>query len=172
MTASYTSPTTPGLSVNFGQYLVELVCLNMEPNLGPRFWKDPKYWGKKFGREMHGFSKFSKMYQEDIETPLRQQAIINAVRRVRNQSLLVNNTLERLDRAVQKEYSQLVAQREQMIAQSPVGPDVDPTEFASRNAKIVGAPTTNRLEKVRRIEQRGQEEGEAKVEGAGVGREQ
>ncbi len=36
----YASPTTPGLHIAFRDFIIELVCLNVNPKIGPRFWSD------------------------------------------------------------------------------------------------------------------------------------
>jgi hypothetical protein len=157
MNKPFTSPTTPGLSVSFADYVVELVCLNMEKNLPQRFWRDNKYWGKKYGRERMGFSKFAKLY-DNLDDPTMQRAIINAVKILGNKSLLVEKTLQALDRIARKQYDKLIAEKTS-LAMCCTETKCD-TDYMQANIAITNIDTNHRsrLNRILEIEQSGQKE--------------
>jgi len=157
MDKPFTSPTTPGLSVSLADYVVELVCLNMDRNLPQRFWRDSKYWGKKYSRERMGFSKFAKLY-DNIDDPTMQTAIINAVKILGNKSLLVEKTLLALDRITRKQYDRLMAEKTSLVNDCPETKcDV---EYMRTNMTITNIDTdsNNKLNRILEIEQSGKKE--------------
>lgn len=151
---TYESITTPGLKITFGQLVVELVCLNMDPKLPARFWRDASYWRQKFSREMCGFNKFSKLYA-DIDNPLRQKAIIAAIRQLHNQSLLPAKTLDRLDKLVAIEFDKLQEALFAMQRHAPEPTQFTQDEFLRRNAHLVPERSGGIPEKIAALEQYG-----------------
>ena len=66
--------------VTFRAYVVERVCLNLRPDLGPRFWKDRKYWQPKFVRESVALSRLLEHFDEN--DPVVRRAVIDVARDV------------------------------------------------------------------------------------------
>lgn len=149
MAENYPSPTTPGLEVSFKNLIVELVCLNMESKLPRRFWLNRKYWGPKYGREVRGFQKFSRLH-ENLEDPVMQRAIIEAVRETRCMTLLNEQNLSRLDRCVKRKYAELVTQREKLAAQATAPIPAD--EYMRRNTRLANLGGKSQLQRILEIE--------------------
>ena len=86
----YASPTTPGLHVAFRDYIIELVCLNVNPKIGPRFWSDPGYWAPKYKREIRGMSNLGK--ELNLADTLTQTALVQIIKEYRIKALLAKKT--------------------------------------------------------------------------------
>jgi hypothetical protein len=159
--ATYPSPTTPGMAVPFRSYVVELVCLNMNRCLGPRFWADHGYWAKKYARECRGYAKFAKLHAEKLSEPLYQKAVIAAVHWVQPGTLLTESNLTRLDKQIAVQYESLVQQH--VALASSMGPAVvDHEQYMQRNTKLVNVGEESRFGKIARIEGSGNGQGEGK----------
>ena len=91
----FQSPTTPGLMVTFENYLIELICLNMDNKLEPRFWRDEKYWKKKYGREVRGVFNLKCKF-ESVEDPILRLSIISIIKKMRIKSLCAHKTVDRV----------------------------------------------------------------------------
>lgn len=154
MGTTYPSPTTPGLTIDFKNLVVELVCLNMDAKLPARFWLDRKYWAPKYAREVRGFSKLIRLH-DDVEDPVFQRAAIDALKESRVQTLLNERNLSRLDRLVRKKMEILMAQREQLAAQAPE--TIPAEQYMERNTRLTNLGRSSRISKILEIE-RGQEE--------------
>ena len=157
MSASYPSPTTPGLQVDFRNLVIELICLNMDPKLAPRFWRGKAYWSQKYAREARGFLKFSRLH-DNIDDPLFQRATIAAVKAIGCKTLLNERTLSRLDRRLKKELECLRAKREEMAAVAPAAA-VPAGEYMGRNARITNLNGEGRLRRLLEIENGTKEQG-------------
>lgn len=90
----YVSPTTPGLYITFVAYIIELICLNVNKNIGPRFWSDKKYWGPKFRRELKGV--YNVLKQLGATDALTQTAFVQIIREHNIKSLSYKTTVRRL----------------------------------------------------------------------------
>jgi len=153
---SYKSPTTPALSVTFINYVIELVCLNVNRSLAPRFWKDPKYWGPKYRREIKGMHNLKERLG-NFDDPALRTAIINSVRQLNIKSLSAKKTINRLTKTVQKEHENMIRRREQFAARAQ--PQIqDLAEHAKHNAEFVDVQKQTKLTKLREIEDRGKTE--------------
>lgn len=108
-TFPYASPTTPGLYVTFRSYIIELLCLNVNNRLGPRFWSDTKRWGPKFRREVRGVDNVIK--QLGSEDTLFQTAFVQIVREYNIKSLMYKTTAKRVVKNVLKRKADLEQQR-------------------------------------------------------------
>ena len=144
----YQSPTTPGLYVTLRAYIIELVCLNMERRLAPRFWRG-EYWSKKFAREVRGV----RLLLDEMggaENPVYQKAIFRAIKKTGCQSLMRKTTREKIVRATKKAYGAIMAERKLMADHTPnveVGSD-----YMAKNAKFVNPAGDDKLSKIRGVE--------------------
>lgn len=141
----YASPTTPGLYVALRDYLIELVCLNTNPKIGPRFWSDPKYWGPKYRREVRGVANLGK--ELDLTDTLTQTAVIQVVKNYRIKALIAKKTLSRVVRLTRQRINVLTEQRKS-LAQKPQPVEID----SKRNATFVDTGEKNTLTKIREAE--------------------
>ena len=105
----YASPTTPGLYVTFRSYIIELICLNVNKKIGPRFWSDLKYWGPKFRREVKGVDNVLK----DLGTidTFVQTALVYIIREHNIKSLMYKITVKRVVINVRRKKEDLKKQR-------------------------------------------------------------
>lgn len=137
----YPSPTTPGLKVTFNNYVIELICLNTDKKLCPRFWKFAnKYWQAKYRREIKGVHNLLKSF-ESLEDPLLQRTIIYIVRKLDIRSMLAAKTVNRVTKAVKISYTQALSNRKQMASDTKPHKSVNSAEFVdvgneTRLAKI------------------------------------
>lgn len=149
----YESPTTPGLKIAFNHFIVELICLNMDTKLGPRFWsgRNKKYWGPKYAREISkGLGNLlSKMDDFDLDDPIVRIGLIRAVQLTRVQTLLNKKNINRVGKRFHVEYKKL----RQSHAASSSKPK--PTIDTAANAKFVDPPQQSILRKIREIESSG-----------------
>lgn len=102
----YKSPTTSDLEIEFNHYIIELICLNMNPKLGPRFWSDsePYDWGSKYRREIRGVHNlFQKL--DNIDDPLLRNAIIEIIQQYKIKSLLAKKTVARVVKLVSARFN-------------------------------------------------------------------
>lgn len=96
----YESPTTPGLKINFSNYVCELIFLNRGKPLPPKFWQLPE-WKKQYAFTIRGFFMFAK-FHDHINDPEFQQIVIEAIKETKCASLLKRGHLEALERAISK----------------------------------------------------------------------
>lgn len=144
-TYPYASPTTPGLYVTFRAYIIELICLNMNPKLGPRFWSDRKYWGPKFRREVKGVDNVVK--QLDITNTLIQTALVQIIKNHNIKSLTYKTVAQRVVRSVEKRKADLEEQRIRFgKKQPPQAIDV------KKNSTFVDTEEKSTLGKIREVE--------------------
>ena len=130
----YESPTTPGLMVTFRAYVVERVCLNLRPDLGPRFWKDRKHWQPKFVRESVALSRLLKHFDEN--DPVVRRAVIEIVDERRMRTLMTRNQSRDVKR-VRAKHRELVAQR-QALAAAASEPVRDLEDYVDTSKKTSG----------------------------------
>lgn len=141
----YASPTTPGLYITFRDFIIELVCLNVNPKIGPRFWSDKKYWGPKYGREIRGLSNLGR--ELDLSNTLVKVALINVIKSNYIKALVSKKTVTRVVRMTRKCHQELVDQRESLSKkQHPVMID------SKKNATFVDTGKKNVLAKIRDAE--------------------
>ena len=137
----YPSPTTPGLEVTFSNYVIELICLNMNAKLCPRFWKyGDKYWHNKYRREIKGVSNLLKKF-EFLDNPLLQKTIVLDIK-----SLLIKKTFIKAEKAIRKYYNQALVDNKKLEAQ----PDYQIIS-SNKNAKFVDVSSKTKLGKLREI---------------------
>lgn len=127
----YKSPTTPGLEVTFNNYVIEIVCLNLDPKLIPRFWKNGnKYWQAKYRREIKGVHNLLKNF-ESLEDVVLQRTIVDTVRKLNIQSMLAVKTVSKVVKAVKINYEQELNRRKQMALNTRSHKPVSSSEFVN-----------------------------------------
>jgi len=90
----YMSPTTPGLKVNIINYLIELVCINCNKRIGPRFWTTTQYWKDKYKREIKGVYDLLKELK-DIDS-LKEQCLITCIKKFNVKCLNTKKTRKKI----------------------------------------------------------------------------
>ena len=144
-TYPYASPTTPGLYVTFRAYLIELICLNVNKSIGPRFWSDQKYWGPKFRREVKGIDNV--IQQLGSEDTLFQTAFVQIVREHNIKSLMYKTTVKRVVKNVLQRKADLEQQRVNLQSK-PAPQKID----VKKNATFVDTGEKGVLAKIRETE--------------------
>lgn len=146
----YESPTTPGLYVTLSDFIVELICLNMNPKLGAKFWRDDKYWKTKYVREIsRGIQKLKELLIEfDLEDNIVRISLIRTVKNSNIKSLLVEKTRNVLLKKFKREYYRLLKTYD-----APNNPSIviDP----KTNSTFIDPPKKTILGKLREIEEKG-----------------
>lgn len=142
----YASPTTPGLYVTFRAYIIELICLNVNNKIGPRFWSDKKYWGPKFGREVKGVSNVLKVIKGDKD-PLTQTAFVQVIKEHNIKSLSYKTTVQKVVKYITIIKADLQKRRTKLNAKPPVE-EID----TKKNSTFVDTGDQGILAKVRNIE--------------------
>lgn len=141
----YLSPTTSGLKITFRNYLIELICLNMDSKLCARFWKyGNKYWQAKYRREIKGVHNFLKNF-ESLEDTLLQRTIIDTIRKLDIKSMLAIKTVKRVVKAVKINYELGFNKRKQMAL------NVKPHEPV-RSLEFVDVGNETKLAKIKAIQ--------------------
>lgn len=114
----YASPTTPGLYVTFRDYIIELVCLNVDSKLGPRFWSEQGYWAPKYRREIRGVSNLGKLL--DFTKMLTQTALVQIIKEYRIKALVAKKTVEKINKLTCRRIKDITAQRAVLSDKSPI----------------------------------------------------
>lgn len=141
----YASPSTPGLYVTFRNYIIELVCLNINPKIGPRFWSDPKYWGSKYKREVRGISNLGK--ELDLSDVLTQTALVQIIKEHSIKALVAKKTIIKIVRLTHHRVAQLKNKREILIAK-----ESQPIIDEKKNATFVDTGEKSTLTKIKELE--------------------
>lgn len=140
---THNSPTTPGLKVPFRKYVIELVCLNVNPRIGPRFWQDQKYWGPKYRREIKGIYNL-KLRFGDLDNPILQNCIVGIVRDLRIKSLSATKTIDKLERISRKRYRDKLVELKQLKKRLP-----SKIEYIPSDDDFVDAGDKTKLSKIK-----------------------
>ena len=141
----YLSPTTPGLYVTFRNYVIELVCLNANNKIGPRFWQDTKYWGPKYKREIRGVSNLAK--ELNFDDTLMQNALIQIVNEYNIKALVAKKIMERIVRLTKIRIQKLTEQRKSLIK-----PQNSENIDVKENSRFINTGIKNTLHKIKEIE--------------------
>lgn len=141
----FLSPTTPGLYVTFRAYIIELICLNVNKSIGPRFWSDKKFWGPKFRREVKGVDNVLKILGK--EDPLAQTAFVQIIKQHNIKSLLHKTTIQRVIKYITIRKADLITQRNKFQVEQPQT-EIDP----KKNATFIDTGDKNILAKIREAE--------------------
>lgn len=139
----YASPTTPGLYITFRSYIIELICLNVNNKIGPRFWSDPKYWGPKFRREVKGVDNVLKSIGEEA---IIQTAFVEIIKQHNIKSLLYKTTAQKVIKSVIIRKADLIQQRNKFKTQPPTQID------ERKNSTFVDTGKKGILDKIRKVE--------------------
>lgn len=139
------SPSTPGLYIDFRNYIIELVCLNINPKLGARFWSDPKYWGPKYRREIKGITNLGK--ELDLTDTLTQTALIQIIKEYNIKALVAKKTVAKVVRLTNCRITQLKNQRK-LLAEKQQSIEID----SQKNATFIDSGEKNILAKIREAE--------------------
>lgn len=141
----FASPTTPGLYVALRDFIIELVCLNVNPKIGQRFWSDPKYWGPKYRREIRGVSNLGKKL--DLTDKIIQTALVQIIREYNIKALVAKKTVDRVVKLTNRRVEELRLRRETLVQK------VQPIEIDSRkNSTFIDTKEKGVLSKVREVE--------------------
>lgn len=151
-TQKFRSPTTPGLLITFKNYIIELVCLNLNSKLDPYFWKGAQYWKDKYGREIKGIFNLMKLVNDDSK--IAQTAMINVIKKLNIKSLSAKKTLYKIQNAVVKEKKALILKRQE----EPDGVGVvELKAYMEKNSKFIDVGKQTKLDKLRKLENSGKE---------------
>jgi hypothetical protein len=142
----FLSPTTPGLFVTVPAYIIELVCLNVNPRIGPRFWSDTKYWGPKFRREVRGVANLGK--ELDLTNVSVQTALIQVIKENNIGALIAQKTVAKVVKLTNRRIIQRKEQQELLVKKQPPQITIDSKE----NAIFVDTGERNTLSKIRDVE--------------------
>lgn len=146
----YDSPTTPGLKVSFNDFIVELVCLNMDARLCPRFWcgNNKKYWGPKYGREIsRGISNLLEIMKDfNLNDQITRIGLIRSVQQTRIQTLLNKKNVARIFKRFKMEIKKLNESRTNTTGIP------NPVIDEKANSTFVDPPQKSVLGKIRSIE--------------------
>lgn len=138
----YLSPTTPGLYVTFRDYIIELVCMNVNPKIGPRFWSDTKYWGPKYRREIRGVFNLGK--ELDLSDTVARRALVDIITKHNIKALVATKTIVKVVCLTSRRIEALSAQRLELAEKQ------QPTKIDSqKNATFVDTGAKNTLSKIR-----------------------
>lgn len=141
----FLSPTTPGLYITFRAYIIELICLNINHKLSPRFWSDPKYWGPKFRREVKGIHNIAQ--QLDITDTLTQTALIQIIKEHNIKALVAKKTVAKVVKLTNCRIIQLKNQRKSLTQKQ------QPAQINSqKNAIFVDTGDKTTLAKIKEVE--------------------
>lgn len=141
----FLSPTTPGLYVAIRDYIIELVCLNVNQKIGSRFWSDTKYWGPKYRREIRGVSNLGK--ELDLTDTLTQTALTQIIKEYNIKALVAKKTIARVVRLTCRRLGDLKDQRTMLLQkQQPI--EIDP----KKNATFIDTGKKSTLAKIREID--------------------
>jgi len=141
----FESPTTPGEYVAFRNLIIELVCTNVNPKIGPRFWEDPKYWAPKYKREVRGVANLGK--QIDTTDPIVQRALIDTIVKYRIKALVAKKTVEKVIKLTNRRIKEITTRREASSSR-PAATQVD----VPKNSTFVDTGEDSILAKIKRIE--------------------
>lgn len=141
----YESPTTPGLHVTVRAYIIELICLNIDNKLGPRFWSDTRYWGPKFRRETKGVANICK--QLDLDDKLIQTSLVQIIKERNVKSLTRKTTVNTVAKQTQKRKEELQDQRNNIQKNIPKQ-EID----TKKNSTFIDTGNKSVLAKVREME--------------------
>lgn len=142
---SYLSPTTPGLYITFRAYIIELICLNVNQKIGPRFWSDNKFWGPKFRREVKGVHNVLEILE--TEDPLTQTAFVQIIKQRNIKSLSYKTTVQKVVKYINIKKADLTKQRAELSEKLPTK-KID----VKKNSTFVDTGRKNILSKIKETE--------------------
>jgi len=158
MEKTFDSPTTPGLRIDFKNYLIELVCLNCDKKLPSRFWKSNVYWTNKYKREIKGVHNLWNMLDANVcllnfDNPLAQTVLISIIKTTCIKSLSAKKTLNKIVNRLKTEYE--IERRKRLDQAAKI--EIEKTFSDKDNARYSGDGSRNKLAILRNIESNGEE---------------
>lgn len=141
----YASPTTPGLYVTFRAYIIELICLNVNHKIGPRFWSDRKYWGPKFRREIKGVENIFQ--QLEVLDAITQTAFVQIIKEHNIKSLTYKSTVKRVSKNISLRKIELEKRRAK-FQEKQHQPEIN----IKKNSTFVDTGKKNLITKIREAE--------------------
>lgn len=141
----YASPTTPGLYITFRDYIIELVCLNVDRKLGPRFWSEQGYWAPKYRREIRGVSNLGKLL--NFTDTLVQTALVQIIKEYRIKALVAKKTVAKVTYLTCRKIKDITAQRAVLSNKLPIVA-ID----SKKNSTFVDVGEKSTLAKIREAE--------------------
>jgi len=146
MHKDYKSPTTPGLDIDFKNYVIELVCLNVDKKLGPKFWKNNTYWSNKYKREIKGFHNLKEHLIFSLDNPLVQKILIQIIKSKNIKSLSATKTIEKIRYHLKNHYTNEVNERSQIDIEENIKINMN------KNSKFIDGNKKNKISSIRDME--------------------
>lgn len=164
MEKSFDSPTTPGLKIDFKNYLIELVCINCDKRISSRFWKSNEYWSSKYKREIKGVHNLIKSFDAPItedtkvnvveNSPFAQKILIQVIKNLNIKSLSAKKTIEKIikdyKKIFEKEYNHRLSTANEKTINSEI-------VNGKENARYIDSGNKNKLSILKDIEENGEE---------------
>lgn len=122
----YLSPTTDGLLITFRAYLIELVCLNIDPNLSGKFWKE-QWWANKFKREVRGVKRLADTL--DFEDKVTRLAICRIIEDKHIKSLSAIKTTQTILNWIHRYRDKVIADNVELKSKTLQRPKQENFEF-------------------------------------------
>jgi len=165
MEKSFDSPTTPGLKIDFKNYLIELVCINCDKRIGPRFWKNNIYWSSKYKREIRGVYNLIKSFDAPItedtkvnvveNSPFAQKILIQVIKNLNIKSLSAKKTVQKIIANHKKIFAKEYDHRLSVANEKTINSEI---VNGKENARYVDTGNKNKLSILKDIEENGEEE--------------
>jgi len=158
----FDSPTTPGLKIDFKNYLIELVCLNCDKRIGPRFWRNNNYWSSKYKREIKGtynlINNFNAPITEDMKVnviennPFAQKILIQVIKNLNIKSLSAKKTIQKIMTNYKKAYLKEYNNRLSITKENTINSEI---ANGKENARYIDTGKKNKLSILKDIEKNG-----------------
>jgi hypothetical protein len=154
MEKNFLSPTTPGLKIDYNNYIIELVCLNVNRKLGPKFWSSSQYWKQKYVREIKGIHNLGNLLKDefDLSIPVNQVLLSEIIKNNSIKCLLAKKTLERIKKLMKKTFD---LKQNQYSNYKVVEEVQDAKGYMDKNSRFVQTGPLNKLQKLKRLENNG-----------------
>ena len=162
MEKSFDSPTTPGLKIDFKNFIIELVCINCDKRLGPRFWRSNEYWSSKYKREIKGVHNLIRSFDAPIDkdtkvntvenSPFAQKILIQIIKNLNIKSLSAKKTIQKIIGNHKKIFSTEYDHRLSMANEKAIDSEIINSK---ENARYVDSGSKNKLSILKDIENSG-----------------
>lgn len=162
MEKSFDSPTTPGLKIDFKNYLIELVCINCDKRISSRFWKSNEYWSSKYKREIKGVHNLIKSFDapiaEDMKvnvvenSPFAQKILIQVIKSLNIKSLSAKKTIQKIMTNYKKAYLKEYNNRLSITKENTINSEI---VNGKENARYIDGGKKNKLSILKDIEKNG-----------------
>lgn len=162
MEKSFDSPTTPGLKIDFKNYLIELVCINCDKRIGTRFWKSNEYWSSKYKREIKGVHNLIKCFDAPIDeelkvntvenSPFAQKILIQVIKNLNIKSLSAKKTIQKIITNHKKIFSKEYDHRLSIANEKTINSEI---VNGKENARYIDGGNRGKLSILKDIEKNG-----------------